>query len=203
MPTIKQIFLWLNIYGGAFSAISILVAVGTFFIALWLQRKRHINNQLGLLKSLICELNYLGGEGKMQIGPLTRYSHLHWYEEAFSEGGVPTHDMKDIDVNRYIAELDEKIKGKPTRYLKEVLLFIHDSVVMINRWTDEFLKLTQSRDNKEVKSKEAEKMYVFVKQPIERLKILIPEAVRQINTKWLNQPENPQMNTYLDLIQKK
>ncbi len=187
MPTIKQIFLWLNIYGGSFSAISVFMAVVTFFIALRLQRKRHINNQLGLLKSLMCELNYLGGEGEMQIGPLTRHSHLHWYEEAFSKGGVPTHDMKDIDVNRYIAELDEKIKGESTRYLKEVLLFIHDSVVMINRWTDKFLKLTQSRDSKQVKSKEAENMYIFVKQPIERLKILIPEAVQEISTKWLKQ----------------
>lgn len=82
MPTIKQILLWLNIYGGSFSAISVLVAVATFFIALGLQRKRHINNQLGLLKSLICELNYLGGEGEMQIGPLSRHSHLHWYDVA-------------------------------------------------------------------------------------------------------------------------
>lgn len=186
MPTIKQIFLWLNVYGGAFSAISVLVAVKTFFIALWLQRKRHINNQLGLLKSLMCELNYLGGEGEMQIGPLTRHSHLHWYEEAFSEGGVPTHDMKDIDVNRYIVELDEKIKGNSTRSLKDTLLFIHDCVVMINRWTDEFLKLVQSEDNKQIKRQKAGKMYVFVKQPIERLKILVPGALQEINTNWFN-----------------
>lgn len=185
MPTIKQILLWLNIYGGSFSAISVLVAVATFFIALGLQRKRHINNQLGLLKSLICELNYLGGEGEMQIESIKRHSHLHWYEEAFSKGGVPTHDMKDIEVNRYIVELDEKIKGNSTRYLKDTLLFIHDCVVMINRWTDEFLKLVQSEDTKEVKREKAEKMYVFVKQPLERLKILVPEAVQEVNTKWL------------------
>ncbi len=184
MPTIKQIFLWLNMYGGAFSAISVLVAVGTFFVALFLQRNRHINNQLGLLKSLVCELNYLGGEGQMQIGSTKRDSHLHWYEEAFSKGGVPTHDMKDIDVNRYIAELDEEIKGKSTRSLKEFLLFIHDCVVMVNRWTDEFLKLLQSEDKKEVRSQKARKMYVFVKQPIERLKTLVPEAFQEINTNW-------------------
>ena len=186
MPTIRQIFHWLNIYGGAFSAISVLVAVGSFFIALLLQRKRHINNQLGLLKSLMCELNYLGGEEKMQIGPITKYSHLHWYEKSFSKGEIPSYSMKDIDVNRYIAELDEKIKGESTRSLKEYLLFIHDNVVMINRWTDEFLKLAQSRDSKEVKIKEADKMYIFVKIPIENLKKLVPEALQKINTNWFN-----------------
>lgn len=186
MPTIKQILLWLNIYGGSFSAISVLVAVATFFIALGLQRKRHINNQLGLLKSLMCELNYLGGEGEMQIGSIPRHSHLHWFEDTFSKGGVPTHDMKDIDVNRYIVELDEKIKGNSTRYLKDTLLFIHDCVVMINRWTDEFLKLVQSEDSKEVKREKAEKMYLFVKQPIQRLKILVPEAIQEINKNWFD-----------------
>ena len=186
MPIIKQILLWLNVYGGSFSANSVLVAVATFLLALWLQRKRHITNQLGLLKSLMCELNYLGGEGEMQIGPIKRHSHLHWYEETFNKGGVPTHDMKDIEVGRHIVELDEKIKGSSTRYLKDTLLFIHDCVVMTNRWTDEFLKLVQSEDSKEVKRQQAQKMYVFVKQPIERLKILVPEAIQEINTKWLN-----------------
>ena len=186
MPTIKQILLWLNIYGGAFSAISVLVAVATFFIALWLQRKRHVNNQLGLLKSLMCELNYLGGEEKMQIGPITRYSHLYWYEKLFSKGEIPSHDMKDLDVNRYIAELDEKIKGKSTRPLKESLLLIHDNVVMINRWTDTFLKLSQSRDSREVKIKKADKMYIFVKTPIDNLKKLVPEALQKINTNWFD-----------------
>lgn len=186
MPTIKQIFSWLNIYGGAFSAISVLVAVGTFFIALCLQRKRHINNQLGLLKSLICELNYLGGQEKRQIGSITTYSHLYWYEKAFSKGEIPSHDMKDIDVNRYIAELDEKIKGKSTRRIKDFLLFIHDNVVMINKEKDRFLKLSQSRDSKEVKIKKANDRYLFVQIPIENLKRLVPEIFQEINTNWFD-----------------
>jgi len=186
MLTIEQIALWLNTYGGFISATSVFSAVVIFLLTLWSQKKRHVDNQLGLLKSLICELNYLAGEGEMHIGPITRISHLRWYEDSFKKGGVPTHDMKDIDVNRYIAELDETIKGKSTRYLKEVLLFIHDNVIMINRWTYQFLKLTQSTDGKEVKSEKAKGMFVLIKQPIERLKILIPEAIQEINTKWLD-----------------
>ena len=170
----------------AFSAISVLVAVGTFFVALLLQRKRHISNQLGLLKSLMCELNYLGGEGKMQIGSMSRDSHLHWYEEAFNKGDIPTHDMWDIDVNRYIAELDERIKGKSTRSLKNFLLFIHDCVGMVNKWTDVLLKVARSEDKKEVISQKPRKMSVFVKQPIERLEKLIPETLQEINTSWFD-----------------
>lgn len=186
VPIIKEIALWLNTYGGFFSAVSVFVAVIIFLLALWSQRKRHVGNQIGLLQSLICELNYLGGKGEMQRGPIKRRSHLHWYEDSFKKGGVPTHDMRDIDVNRYIAELDERIKGKSTRYLKETLLFIHDNIVMINRWTGEFLKLTQSKDNKETKSKRANAIYVFVKQPMQRLGVLIPEAVGEINEKWFS-----------------
>ena len=185
MPVIKQIGLWLNTYGGAFSAISVLVAVVTFFIALLLQRKRHIDNQFGLLKSLMCELNYLGGKEKMLIGSISRDSHLHWYNAAFSKGDIPTHDMKEIDINRYITPLDEKIKGKPTRSLKEFLLFIHDCVVMVNKWTNEFLKLAQSEDE-EFAKQEAKRKYVFVKQPLGRLNKLIPEALQEMNTNWFD-----------------
>lgn len=184
MPIIKQIFLWLNIYGGAFSAISVLVAVGTFFTALFLQRNRHINNQLGLLKSLVYELTYLGGEEEMQIGSIRRDSYLTWYEEAFSKNSVPTHDMKDIDVNRYIAELDERIKGRPTRHLKEFLLCIHDCVVMANSLRNEFLRILVSEDKEEVKTQKCKETYVVIKQPLKHLRKIVPEALQEIDTNW-------------------
>ncbi len=186
MLAIEQVALWSNTYGGLVSAASVLIAVVIFLITLLLQRNRRIRGQIGILKSLMCELNYLGGQGEMNVAGRARRSHLYWYEKSFKTGSIPTHDMKDINVNTYITELDEEVKGKSTRDLKNIVLWIHDCVIMVNRWTGEFLKLHSADYPSQIKAQEVKKMLPFVKHPIDRLKELIPVATKEIDTKWLN-----------------
>jgi len=180
-PIIKQIVSYLNTYGGFFSFLGVIGLVVTFMVSLRLQRKRHFQNQLGLLKTLRWELNYLGGQQEIHVSSVTRYTHLRWYKETFQKGDIPPLDMKDIDPNRYIVELDEEIKGKSTYELKNLVSWVHDDVTLVNSLTRKTLELILANSPSEINE-----MCRLVDKSIASLEKLIPEAIREIDMKWLH-----------------
>lgn len=188
MPIIRQIVCYLNTYGGFFSFLGVIGLVVTFMVSLRLQRKRHFQNQLGLLKILRWELNYLGGQQGIHVSSLarSRYSHLRWYKTTFQKGDTPPLDMKDIDPNRYIFELDEEIKGESTYKLKILVSWIHDDVTLVNNLTRKILELILANSPSEIKKHKIKEMRRLVDKSIASLEKLIPEAIRKIDMKWLH-----------------
>ena len=183
MPIIKQIVRYLNTYGGFFSFLGVVGLVVTFMVSLGLQRKKHLQNQLGLLKTLRWELNYLGGQQDICVDSLFRYPHLRWYETTFEKGDIPPLDMKDIDPNRYVVELDEEIKGESTHELKILVSWVHDDATLVNNLTRKLLELNLANSPSEIKIKELRRL---VDKSITSLEKLIPEAIKEIDMKWLH-----------------
>jgi len=197
MPIIKQIVCYLNTYGGFFSFLgvignayggffSFLGVIGlvvTFITSLLLQRKRHFQNQLGLLRVLKWQLNYLGGQQEIRVRSDARYPHLRWYKTTLKAGDIPPLDMEDIDPNRYIFELDEEIKGESTYELKILVSWVHNDVTLVNNLTRKLLELNLANSPSEIKIKE---LRCLVDKSITSLQKLIPKAIKEIDMKWLH-----------------
>lgn len=181
MPISKQIVCYLNTYGGFFSFLGVIGLVVTFMVSLRLQRKRHFQNQLGLLKILRWELNYLGGQQEIHVRSHARYSHLRWYKTTFEKRHIPPLDMKDIDPNRYIVELDEEIKGELTYELKILVSWVHDDVTLVNSLTRRILEMNLANSP----SDRIKELRRLIDNSIASLEKLIPEAIREIDMKWL------------------
>lgn len=94
--------------------------------------------------------------------------------------------MKDIDPNRYIVELDEEIKGESTYELKNLVSWVHDDVTLVNSLTRKILELILANSPSEIKKHKINEMRRLVDKSIASLEKLIPEAIREIDMKWLH-----------------
>jgi hypothetical protein len=160
---------------GLFSLAGIFLAFLYFAQSSHSERRRHLLNQIGLLKSLLIRLEYLAGEDVMKIfGKPRRISHTRWYIETLFQGKIPTHKILELDADFFASNLDYEIAGKSTYELKKSLYYARDKILMINFWSQKLLKILEIPDKK--RKEELLKRYkIFVSEPLLDLQKLIPE----------------------------
>lgn len=154
------------------TVISILVAAFAILFTWGYDKHKHEKDQEKLLKTILLELDYIAGVGIMTVASLERNSLLHWYEETYNSRHLPSHPIKEIDVDGYAQRLDYEINGKSTMKVKQALYWVNDCIKMLNYNTNILIGIELSDSAKEYKEEQKRRIIPLIKQPISRLEIL-------------------------------
>lgn len=134
--------------------VSILIMVAIFRIEILFKNKKHIENQVGLLKCLLNELDVLSKDREICCTNIK--GHITWYKEEIGKGNIPLHPIKEINVGLYTGSLDDKIKDKSTYELKQALQLLNDKVFLINSYANKLINSHYSelkdKTKKEIKN---------------------------------------------------
>lgn len=173
------------------SFISIFLITIIFLLNTYYSDMNHYMNQQGILRNLLSELEYLGGESPMIIVGEEWESHVDSYRKIYRKWKksdvktweIPAHGVRNIDVNYYATGLDYKLGGRSTEGIKRVLYAAKDCIDLINYYNDRMIRLRLESENFDRKT--MWDLHEIAKLSLNRLYKLCRELIKTIKEDFL------------------
>ena len=110
----------------------------------------HIKIQIGLLSSLLTELEMLSSKSnkiKIISDDYKIRGNLEWFKESVTKNETPLHDMWEINPSKYLSELDNEINGIKLEEIKKFIVFVNQKISLLNFYREGIIDETVNTSN--------------------------------------------------------
>ena len=129
---------------------------------------RDYKKQVSLLESLYSELDAISSKEKkinLLNKEISTKGNLQWVEELFGWDLKPAHGIWKLNTQIYVDGLNEKIKFKKTKHLKNALIHISQKIELIENYLSQYNQVSEK--NKEYRKNVKEAITKVLKEVIE------------------------------------
>ncbi len=99
------------------------------------EKNSHLKKQIGLLNTLLTELEMLSSKSitiKIISEDYKIRGNLEWFKESIIKNETPLHDMWEINPSNYLSILDNEIEEIKLEEIKRFIVFINQKISLLN-----------------------------------------------------------------------